>query len=58
MENIIVLALLSITSLGVAKGTGRVGLATLTSVVIWIVFFTIQNMGGGHFSEEIQFAIG
>lgn len=58
MEKIIVLTLLFITSLGIAKSTGRVGLATLTSIVIWIVFFTIQNMGVGHFSEAIQFAIG
>lgn len=54
----IVLAFLFFTSLGIAKSTGQVGLATLASIVIWIVLFTIQNMGGGHFSEAIQFAIG
>jgi lipopolysaccharide export LptBFGC system permease protein LptF len=57
MEKFIVLTLLFTTSFGVAKGTGRVGLATLIPIVIFFVFFVIQDMGGGHFSEAIQFAI-
>jgi uncharacterized membrane protein YfcA len=50
--------ILFIVPFAIASQTGRPGLAILITTLIFIVFFTIQNMRGGHFNEAITFAFG
>lgn len=50
--------LLFIVPFLIAIFTGRASLAILITMIIFISGFTIQNMGGGHFVEALQFALG
>lgn len=47
-----------VPAFGIAIQTGRTGLSVLISLIIWIVFFTITNMGGGHFNEALGMGFG
>lgn len=42
----------------ISVSTGRTGLGVFISVVVFIMTFTVLNMGGGHFVEALSFGFG
>ena len=55
---IIITFLLLVVPLAIASATGRAGIAVLVTTLIFVLVFTILNMGGGHFVEALEFALG